>query len=105
MYKDAGRDHCKYADDGTDWATEKGMSEREKKLDWCRIWRVLVSLTKTEASLISRNTLQTVPPFKHGDTILTYSKTPKILGITLDEQLTFEPHIQNVINKQAELSK
>ena len=101
MYKEAGRDHCKYADDGTDWATEKTPEKAVEKacqkgkttLDWCHIWRVLVSLTKTEASLFSRNTLQTVPPFKFGDTILTYSKTPKILGITLDEQLTFEPHI------------
>ena len=113
MYKEAGRDHCKYADDGTDWATEKTPEKAVEKacqkgktiLDWCRIWRVLVSLTKTEASLFSRNTLQTVPPFKLGDTILTYSKIPKILGITLDEQLTFEPHIQNVINKASRALK
>ena len=110
MYKAVGRDHFEYADDGnhgTEWATEKSPEKAVEKAcqkgenikDWCRLWRILISLTKTEAALFSRTMLQTTPQFQLDDTQLSYNKTPNILGITLDEQLTFEPHIQNVNNK------
>ena len=53
---------------------------------------------KTEATLFSRILLQAVP-VPAWRCIMSYNKTQKILGITLDEQLTTEPHIQNVTNK------
>ena len=31
MYKAAGRDHCKYADDGTEWVTEKSPEKAIEK--------------------------------------------------------------------------
>ena len=56
-----------------------------------------MSMTKTEVSLFSRMKLLDKPSFELEGTELKYSATQKILGITRDEQLTFEQNVQYVI--------
>ena len=107
MYK-AVMSKVKFADDGTVWfsaisvytAVQVACSEAQKIKTWCRLWRLLVSLNKTEGSLFSRIPLPIKPKFELDGATLPYNSTPKILGINLDEQLTFEEHV-NVVTKKA----
>ena len=66
---------------------------------FCHLWRLIVSLTKTDGTLFSKSKLQVKAQFELGDTELNYDSTLKILGITMDEQLSFDTHIQNVTRK------
>ena len=66
---------------------------------FCQLWRLIISLIKTDGTLFSKSKIQEKPQFKLGDNVLNYNPTPKLLGITLDEQLSFDTHIQNVMKK------
>ena len=98
----------KFADDGTLWFTALSLYtgvqvaclEAQKIKNWCRLWRLPISLNKTEGTLFSRSPFPINPKFELDGTTLPYNSTPKILCITLDEQLTFEEHV-NVVTKKA----
>ena len=108
MYRQALLEHCKFADDGTVWSEESTAQEAVQQVcagfkrvkNWCHQRRLTVSLTKTEASLCTKlKLLADKPIFDLDGTPLKYNATPKILGFTLDEQLTFEDHMKNVSRK------
>ena len=70
---------------------------------WAKIWRLKLSMVKTEFCMFSlkNQVLEQAKEFIlviDGQTI-TYNSTPKILGITSDEKLRFEKHIENVERK------
>ena len=114
MYRQALLEHCKFADDGTVWVEETLAQEavmqccagfKRVKL-WCQQRRLTVSLTKTEASLFTKLKLLAAKPiFDLDGTELKYNATPKILGFTLDEQLTFEEHMKTVARKASNALK
>lgn len=89
--------HTKFADDGTLWHTGDVIEQLAGSVcedvstiqDWCRKWRMKLSLGKTEVSCFQlRETHFEKSTFcKVGNNFLKYNKTPKILGITLDEKL------------------
>ena len=107
MYRKLLGAHIKFADDGTVWATERTKDKAVTQAcrialsvkQFCNLWRLIVSLTKTDGTLFSKSRIQEKPQFKLGDFSLNYNPTPKLLGITLDEQLSFDTHIQNVTKK------
>ena len=101
----------KFADDGTIWITGKDWHELVENLRrnfkeimaWAKKWRLKLSMVQTEFCMFSLNNqvLEQAKEFTlviDGQTI-TYNPTPKILGITLDEKLRFEKHIENVERK------
>ena len=101
----------KFADDGTIWITGKDWQELVESLKenfkeilaWAKKWRLKLSIVKTEFCMfsLSNQVLEEARDFTFvidGQTI-NYNSTPKILGITLDEKLKFEKHIENVDRK------
>ena len=59
--------------------------------DWCRKWRMQISLPKTEVTLFSQNNTDNLEPVVTVDNhVLQYNKTPKLLGVHLDEKLNFK---------------
>ncbi|MEW8548508.1 MAG: reverse transcriptase domain-containing protein, partial [Candidatus Thiodiazotropha sp.] len=108
MFSGISGDHCKFADDGTLWHSGVQVQQLEDKVckdvsilkAWCRKWRMNISLPKTEITLFSKksDTLYQ-PKIKIDDQILQYNKTPKLLGIYLDEKLSFKKHIEVVAQK------
>ena len=66
----------------------------------CHQRRLTISLTKTEATLFTKSKLlASKPNFGLDGTPLKYIATPKMSGITLDEQLDFEDHVKSVTRK------
>ena len=107
MYRKLLGAHIKYADDGTVWATERTIEMAVAQAcrialsvkQFCHLWRLIISLIKTDGTLFSKFKIQEKPQFKLGECVLNYNPMPKLLGITLDEQLSFDTHIQNVTKK------
>ncbi|XP_071160776.1 uncharacterized protein [Mytilus edulis] len=70
-------------------------------MNWSKKWRININTNKTEYCIFSRNK-------KHPGTVnlvlgnqpIKYNPNPKLLGVTLDEKLTFSEHI-NIIEKKA----
>ncbi|MEW8545066.1 MAG: reverse transcriptase domain-containing protein, partial [Candidatus Thiodiazotropha sp.] len=103
MFQDVTGSCCKFADDGTLWhrgtdlnsLIEKVCADVLKIQAWCNRWRMKLSLNKTEVTVFQwyavENTVHDM--FKIGDKSIKYNPTPKILGITLDEQLSFSAHV------------
>ena len=101
MYKNAGA-HVKFADDGTTWEQDKDplmavqvvCRKAANWVSWCRKWKMSVNFTKTEGTVFSLEQDLPIFSFKIGEATIGYNPTPKILGITLDEKLTFMQHLQ-----------
>ncbi|CAG2213930.1 unnamed protein product [Mytilus edulis] len=65
-------------------------------------WRININTNKTEYCIFSRNKKH--PGTVHlvlGNQPVKYNPNPKLLGVTLDEKLTFSEHI-NIIEKKLE---
>ena len=106
MYENSGK-HVKFADDGTNWKQDKdplvavqavGRKAANWK-QWCRKWNMTINFTKTEGTVFSLEQDLPIFSFKIGEETIGYNPTPKILGITLDEKLTFMEHLQNTEKK------
>ena len=74
-----------------------------KIIKWARKWRLKLSMLKTEFCLFSldNKVLDEIRTFRFcvDGQELKYNPTPKILGVTLDEKLKFETHIELVEQK------
>lgn len=110
LLEDVKGDYAKFADDGTVWQMAKQeeledlkqdmIDDLNKVMEWTNKWRINLNIEKTEICLFSRDT-------NHKDTVditlqgkkLRYNSTPKLLGITLDEKMTFNTHIQGLERK------
>ncbi|GFS47856.1 probable RNA-directed DNA polymerase from transposon X-element [Trichonephila clavipes] len=75
----------------------KHLAELE---DWYKKWKIAINPTKTEAVFFSKN-INTRPPapVHVQNHPVPWSKTVKYLGVTLDQHLTFNPHIVNAKKK------
>ena len=111
MFEEVTGDHTKFADDGTLWHTGKDVAVLNKKVSedvgkiliWCKKWRMKLSLGITEVTLFhAKGTCESAEKecvCKADGKELQYNPHPKILGITLDEQLNFQEHINKTEKK------
>ena len=108
MFAGIDGDHCKFADDGTFWHSGEQVQKLVEKIckdigilkDWCRKWRMQISLPKTEITLFSQNNIENQKPVVTIDNhVLQYNKNPKLLGVHLDEKLNFKKHIEIISHK------
>ena len=85
MFSEIAGDHCKFADDGTFWHSGDHIQHLVEKIckdvgilkDWCRKWRMQISLPKTEVTLFSQNNNANLEPLVTVDNhVLQYNKTP-----------------------------
>ena len=97
--------NSKFADDGTIWHTGPDLKELKLKisqdisevLDWTRNWRINVSVEKSEFCFFStRNIPDSENTLQVNNNNFTYNSSTKILGVILDEHMTFSNHIDHV---------
>ena len=111
MFEEVNGEHKKFADDGTLWHTGNDVADLaikvsedvEKILLWCNKWRMKLSLSKTEVTVFhTKDTCDRLDKeglCKVNGKELQYNPCPKILGITLDEQLNFQEHVTRTERK------
>ena len=95
--------HAEFADDVTvvngdttvRGACEKANNDLKVEGIWCKRWNMSV-LDKTEMMIISFDGKDVDEPVRiyMGEKLLKVVKTKKVLGITLDNKLSFKDHIQ-----------
>ncbi|CAG2211960.1 unnamed protein product [Mytilus edulis] len=100
-------ENTKFADDGTMWQSRKPEEIDElkeemaqdigKAIEWTRKWRVNISIEKTEVCMFTKKKIS-----KEDKTIqlngkeLNYNPNPKLLGVILDEKMTFGKHLETL---------
>ena len=101
----------KFADDGTVWMSGKDWPELMEILKedfkeifkWATKWCLKLSIVKTEFCMFSLDNQVLEEARKYKSVIeqqdVKYNSNPKILGVTLDEKLKFEKHIELVERK------
>ena len=114
-----------FADDVTALATARTKEEAvciaQRTVDivaeWSRQWKLDLNATKSEVAFFSTYTKESIfkPSvklrhnefhllFDEGDEF-TFKATPRLLGVILDRQLSFGPHVANVVNEATKKSK
>ena len=107
IYKEIGCERVKYADDGTIWRKGKNIIQFGELLEedmvkifkWALKYRMKLSIEKTEVCVSSRDkellaNLQL--DIKINGKKIPYNSTPRLLGIHLDETLSFSKHLDTV---------
>ena len=102
----------KYADDGTVSVTGSDVESCHAQLqnicnrlfEWCRKWRLVVNCDpdKTEVLIINGckfSDVSSLTPVKIGNVSLQYVKKSKVLGITIDKDLSFGPHAKDMLKR------
>ena len=95
-----------YADDLTVWvsaenakaAREKMQSALTKIQEWMTKWKFTMSATKTEFSIFTRKRIkepERTTLLINGNQ-LNYNPNPKVLGLVLDQKLTWKAHIEYI---------
>lgn len=67
--------------------------------NWCLSNRLTVNLSKTNYMLFSLKQIQTLPPLFYHENTIAQTHHHTLLGVTLDDTMTFKPHISNLILK------
>ncbi|VDI32901.1 Hypothetical predicted protein [Mytilus galloprovincialis] len=74
------------------------QTDIDKVNEWSNKWRMKLSVEKTEYCIFSKSIQNTTSVLlKLGNGTLKHNNNPKILGVTLDQKLTFNTHIDNVL--------
>lgn len=117
--KTPGVELALYADDTALYTSAQTSKLTTKRLqvaavalgEWFRKWRIEVNPEKSAAAFFYKHNRLTIAsdtshinpkrlkPIKLYNRDIPWQKTVKYLGVTLDTQMTFKPHIQNVRNK------
>ena len=85
------------SDTGVIWQrTQKTINTIEK---WCDTKGLNISALKTKIVMFTWNRNWTMRPISVGGNTITLSKTVKFLGVTLDNKLNYNTHIDNVTQK------
>ena len=85
------------SDTGVIWQrTQKTINTIEK---WCDTKGLNISALKTKIVMFTWNRNWTMRPISVGGNTITLSKTVKLLGVTLDNKLNYNTHIDNVTQK------
>ena len=101
---DVMNSHAEFADGSWVWARNKDLSEVELALNtdieritnWCNKWNMSVAPDKTEVIRVSPKGLQNNTRLKimMNGTFLKEVPKKKVLGVTIDQDLSFKYHIQ-----------
>ena len=105
-----GNTYSLYADDVSILATRRTLEEAQAAaqivvdivIKWAVKWKLKLNAAKSEVSFFTNYTKEAKwrPSIIIDDKPIKFNPTPKLLGVTLDRQLTFGPHVEN-INKEA----
>ena len=110
-YKNVKSESVKFADDGTVWMSGKDLpklmeilkEDFKEIIQWATKWRLKLSIVKTEFCMFSFDNQVLEEGRKYRFVMeqqdVRYNSNPKILGVTLDEKLKFEKHIELVEKK------
>ncbi len=108
LFEEVKSDKCKFADDSTMWKRGKNIQDIKSDIqldlnkisEWSRKWRININADKTEYCIFSRAKQHPGQlTLNLNNTNLKYNATPKILGVTLDEKLSYHRHIENLERK------
>ena len=66
---------------------------------WCLSNRLTINLDKTFYMLFTNKTSDTLPPLVYDDIIIEKSHAHTLLGVTIDDKMSFKPHIANLMLK------
>ena len=68
------------------------------RLNWLKKWKMKINIDKTEYCIFSKDPeiLDMDIEIRMAETILKRTRTPKLLGVVLDEKLTFQENIKTV---------
>ena len=100
-----------YADDGTIIMTHHDLSFLVEHLNkvlsaidkWAIKWKLTLSKTKTEYTVITRKIKHSRPLDDLGLSIrqemIKYNRNPRILGLILDQKLTWKDHIDKLVDQ------
>lgn len=66
---------------------------------WCTSNRLTVNPSKTYYMLFTNKPINILPPLFYHDKIINRTNHHNLLGITYDENMTFKPHISNLMLK------
>ena len=97
-----------FADDVTITGSGSSLQQAQRNcqravdvvVEWCREYKMILS-DKSVSSFFttSGNEASWRPTIHAGDLTLKYDPTPRLLGVILDRQLTFGPHVKSVKEK------
>ena len=98
-----------FADDVSVLATEDSAAEAEATAQvtvdivskWSKEWKLSLNATKSETCYFTLSRANQEPKFAPTISIdgknIRHEKTPRLLGVILDRELTFTPHTQSVV--------
>ena len=100
-----------FADDSTLYITgddpldmiHRANSDLKIFAKWCLSNRLTVNLNKTLYMLFTHKTLLMLPPLLYQDNTVHRTDKHTLLGVTLDDKMTFKPHITSLILKLSRL--
>ena len=115
MYEAVTCRKVKFADDGTLWRSGKDIPKMVQDMEidleeirmWVKKWRMKLNIQKTEFCIFSKDQeiLDMDIEMRMADKNLKRTRTPKLLGVILDERLTYQEHVKSVeMNAQKVLS-
>ena len=85
------------SDTGVNWQrTQKTVNTIEK---WCDTKGLNISALKTKIVMFTWNRNWTIRPISVGGNTIVLSKTVNFLGVTLDNKLNYNTHIDNITQK------
>ena len=96
-----------FADDCCIWKTGSNAKYNAKIVQkytdkfhtWCDTWGFKISKTKTTAVIFSHKTKDQDVELKIGDTKIQIKNSVKFLGVILDKKLSWNEHIQYVVDR------
>jgi len=68
-------------------------------VQWFHQWKITINPTKTTAIIFSNKQVQNDELVKFRDTPIKWENKIKYLGITIDKNLNFSSHVQNIVTK------
>ena len=97
----------KYVDDYNLWRSSNNIKQLEEELQWdlniimqcCQKWRVKINRQNTQVILFENNKKSTKTEITVNGSVLKQVKEKRILGIIVDEKLTFKSHIEYICTK------
>ena len=93
-----------FADDVSILAVRRTLEEAEAAaqssvdvvVSWAKTWKLQLNATKSEVSFFTTNTAEAKwsPSIKIEGNAIPFKETPRLLGVILDRQMTFGPHVK-----------
>ena len=101
-------DLLNFADDNTISATERTIenlistleTESQTAIKWFKLNEIIVSPEKFQATVVKKNPkMKDSYPLNINDLLINSENSVKLLGIEIDNKLSFEQHISTLCNK------